>query len=520
MGQLYCGAAKRCITPDKDMLKDLVGLKQHRFAGVLDDIYVRVMAIGTKERMALVISFDLTTAPCSEEFLAKLSAQAGVRREDILFFSIHTHAVPFNDLDLEERERQSEETLAACRAYTSFLHEQVLAAAVEASAKAVPARMGYVRDESHVNVVRLQDYRVREKDSESASSEFRAKARGGKDPARTVIGLGADPSAYADPTLFVLRVESLGGDPIAFLVNYAMHNVATIWNDYDGNGAMGISGDIGGGVSRLLEEHYEGAVALWSSAAAGDLNPLMLNEVILPDPETGAPREYHPEGTSYARWCLRIMTARHGADVLRAAERIECGQREAGSGSDFSLRSGEEAGSRSKSVRSGEGNSESCAGVGNDLLKDPAGRDVYDVHMDGTVESVIEWSVTPGCECIRHHDAPPEFVTGDGVPDHTVRLHMLRIGRVVLLGVGAELYSSIGRAMLEAAPEDAVLISHNASTLCHSHYILDDATMERCRRSGKYAMIPGYDEYRCCEGVMRQDLTGHVAHMTEQLQWE
>ena len=471
MGQLYCGAAKRCITPDKDMLKDLVGLKQHRFAGVLDDIFVRVMAIGTRERMALVISFDLTTAPCSEEFLTRLSAQTGVRREDILFFSIHTHAVPFNDLDLEERERQSEETLAACRAYTAFLHEQVLAAAKEASAKAVPARMGYVRDESHVNVVRLQDYQVRETDSESASSEFRAKARGGKDPVRTVIGLGADPSAYADPTLFVLRVESLAGDPIAFLVNYAMHNVTTIWNDYDGNGAMGISGDIGGGVSRLLEEHYEGAVALWSSAAAGDLNPLMLNEVILPDPETGAPREYHPEGTSYARWCLRIMTARHGADVLRAAEEINCGSSES------------------------------------------------DVHTDGTVESVIEWSVTPGCECIRRHDAPPEFVTGDDVPDHTVRLHMLRIGRVVLLGVGAELYSSIGRAMLEAAPEDAVLISHNASTLCHSHYILDDATMERCRRSGKYAMIPGYDEYRCCEGIMRQDLTGHVAHMSEQLQW-
>ena len=455
MKQLYCGAAKRCITPDQDMMKDLVGLKQHRFAGVLDDIYVRVMAIGSKERMALVVSFDLTTAPCSEEFLSKLSARTGVRREDILFFSIHTHAVPFNDLDLEERGRQPEATLAACRAYTALLHEKVLEAASEAAARAVPARMGFVRDESHVNVVRLQNYQVRE-----------------KDPVRTVIGLGADPSAYADPTLFVLRVESLAGDPIAFLVNYAMHNVATIWNDYDGNGAMGISGDIGGGVSRLLEEHYAGAVALWSSAAAGDLNPLMLNEVILPDPETGAPREYHPEGTSYARWCLRIMTARHGADVLRAAERISCG------------------------------NTESNA------------------HTDGTVESVIEWSVTPGCECIRHPDAPPEFVTGDGVPEHTVRLHMLRIGRVVLLGVGAELYSSLGRAMLEAAPEDAVLITHNASTLCHSHYILDDATMERCRRSGKYAMIPGYDEYRCCEGIMRQDLTGHVAHMTEQLRWE
>lgn len=477
MGQLICGAAKRCITPDKDMMKDLVGLKQHRFAGVIDDIYVRVMAIGSRERMALIISFDLTTAPCSEEILDRLSDGTGVRREDILFFSIHTHAVPFNDLDLEERKKQSEETIAAGRAYTALLHEQVLAAAGEAVRRAVPARMGAVRDESHVNVVRLQDYRVREGQEHGACHPGNGAEAGiarTEEHTRTVIGLGADPSAFADPSLFVMKVEALTGEPIAFLVNYAMHNVATIWNDVDGNGAMGISGDIGGGVSRLLEERYEGAIALWSSAAAGDLNPLMLNEVILPDPETGAPREVHPEGTSFARWCLRIMTARHGADVLRAAERIRC------------------------------------------------------TEGDGTLDSVIEWSVTPGCECIRHHDAPPEFVTGEGVPDHTVCLQMLRIGPLVLIGAGAELYSSIGRAMTDAAEQAlrdmaatggaaAVLITHNASTLCHSHYILDDETLERCRRSGKYAMIPGYDEYRCCGGIMKQDLTAHVTHMAAQL---
>ena len=44
MSQLYCGAARRCITPPGSLLPRLVGLKQHRFAGVLDDIHVRAAA--------------------------------------------------------------------------------------------------------------------------------------------------------------------------------------------------------------------------------------------------------------------------------------------------------------------------------------------------------------------------------------------------------------------------------------------------------------------------------------------
>lgn len=85
-------------------------------------------------------------------------------------------------------------------------------------------------------------------------------------------------------------------------------------------------------------------------------------------------------------------------------------------------------------------------------------------------------------------------------------------------GAGAELYSSIGRAMLEAAPEHTVLITHNASALCCSHYILDDETIARCDASRGFAMVPGYDEYRCLSGVMRQDLQEHTRNMAERLE--
>ncbi len=438
MRPLICGAAKRRITPPAELLPNMVGLKQRRFAGVIDELYVRAVALGSEGRLALLLSFDLTTAPCTEEFLHALAAATGVEEDRILFFSIHTHAAPFNDVDLERREAQSPQTLDACRAYTRFLHEQAMAAAMEACGRCVPARMGWAWGESAVNVVRIQDYTYFDE----------------KDQPFTVCDLGEDFKRPADRRLFALRVEDMDGKPLAFLINYPMHNVTTIWNDFDGHGAMGVSGDVGGAVSRMLEAEWPGTVAVWSSGAAGDLNPVMLNETILPDPVTGRTYEYSPKGLETALTCLRTVSERHYADIKALLRTVRCGE------------------------------------------------------TAGDAAGAVTWSVTPGCGCIRHPGGPPEFVTGPEVPEHTVRVQMVRVGGLTLLGAGAELYSSIGRAMLAAAPEDTVLITHNASALCTSHYILDDETLARCDASRGYAMVPGYDEFRCLAGVMGPELTG------------
>ena len=225
---------------------------------------------------------------------------------------------------------------------------------------------------------------------------------------------------------------------------------------------MGVSGDIGGGVSRLLEAQYPGSVAMWQSGASGDLNPILLNEVILPDPVTGRTREIPVKGADFARYCLRIMTERHYADIRRTLMNVRC-----------------------------------------------------DVD-DADIAAAAEWSVTPGVDCIRHRDAPPEFITGPEVPDHTVRLQMARVGKLYLCGIGAELYSSIGQAILEEIPGDTILIAHNMSAICHSHYILDDETIARCDASKGFAMVPGYDEYRYAAGVMKDDLRGHVKSLIKE----
>lgn len=234
-----------------------------------------------------------------------------------------------------------------------------------------------------------------------------------------------------------MRVEDEAGAPLAFFVNYPMHNVTTIWNDFDGHGAMGVSGDVGGAVSRMLEAENPGSVAIWSSGAAGDLNPVMLNETILPDPVTGRAYEYSPKGLETALTCLRTVSERHYADIRTLLRTVRC------------------------------------------------------VETDGQAAGAVTWSVTPGCDCIHHPGGALEFVTGPDVPEHTVRVQMVRVGGLTLLGAGAELYSSIGQTMLSAAPRNTVLVTHNASALCSSHYILDDETLARCDASRGCAMVPG-----------------------------
>ena len=47
MKQLYIGAARRCITPAPELLPRLHGLQNGKFAGVVDDLYTRVLAFPT-----------------------------------------------------------------------------------------------------------------------------------------------------------------------------------------------------------------------------------------------------------------------------------------------------------------------------------------------------------------------------------------------------------------------------------------------------------------------------------------
>jgi neutral ceramidase len=117
----------------------------------------------------------------------------------------------------------------------------------QAKAKLQPARVGYGTGASYLNVNR-----------DAINPETRLWYQ------------GPNIEGVSDKTVAVLKFEALTGEPIAAHINYGMHAI----NFY----LMGIlSSDFPGATSRYVEEAYDDKiVAIWSSAAAGDQNPLYL----------------------------------------------------------------------------------------------------------------------------------------------------------------------------------------------------------------------------------------------------
>ena len=430
--KLLCGAAKWCITPPETLLPRLYGLMGRKFCTVLDDIYLRVIAFSDGENRSLIVGFDLDKAPRPEENLRALAEATGVGEENILYFGIHTHTAPLCGPRPPFEQPKDDDTAAATAEYEAFVQEKLLDAAKEAVSSLKPARIGTGRGESYLNVNRNQHYIV--------------KAADGKE--YDLMGLGADPLGEVDHSIFVLKIESLAGEPIALFVNYAMHNVVMICNEPNGDGLVGISADVGGNVSRCLEEQF-GGVAVWSSGAAGDVNPIMMNQYYYPDPATGVQREEKIHDAQAAQAMLKIMAGRHVEDIKGVLRTLRCDT--------------------------------DAAAVGGS----------------------VAWSETE--------------TEGDN-PPWKIRLQALKLGDLGFMGIGGELYTTLGRAIRESSPmTDTVVINHNVSLLHDSGYILDDAALARVHVKApgleRACFVPGGNRAVNLPGTVQASLEKHTKEM-------
>lgn len=309
---LYCGAGKANITPPAELLPLLPGLMNSRFSGIVyDELFVRAIAFRSEETTALFVSFDLDKAPNPTESLAAISEKTGIPEKNILFFGVHTHTAPVTSIRPYEqknsRASQSAEIQAVMNTYESLVHERMLQAVESALSNLEPARIGWSTGESYININRCQDYAVEQQDGS----------------VHHCCSLGVNPSGPVDHTLFVLKAENYEEKPIAFFVNFAVHCCVMISNNSDGNGKVGISGDLAGVTSQLMEEKY-GAVSMWSSGAAGDINPIMMNQYQYPDPKTGASMEFQEPSEQAALAALKLLSFRHMADIASVVRKIHC----------------------------------------------------------------------------------------------------------------------------------------------------------------------------------------------------
>lgn len=413
--KLMCGAARRCITPPAELMPRLYGLKKQSFGGVVDDLYLRVMALKSGETTLLFVSFDLDKAPYPQTWMEALSERFGVPEENISYSATHTHSAPLTDVrpfdGPNKRRDKTPEQQKATGEYEKLLFDILMSAAVEAFASMKQAKFGYACTNSYVNANRNVDYPTKD---------------GG-----VACELGINGEADVDRTLFVGKFEDESGITIAYFMNYAVHNCVMHGNTMF-EGKLGISADLGGNISKLLERQEPGSVALWTSGAAGDVNPVLMNEIYFPSIADGCFTSEMLQGDQLL--FLRVMMGRHYADVKSAIGKITC--------------------------------------------------DRPDVEL----ASSVKWIETPG------RQVPGEEVEGAEDPAYQIRMQGIRIGDVGICAVSGELYTSLGRMIRENSPfERTLIINHNACQMVNSQYIFDDDGIARKALGYEHSFIrPGH----------------------------
>lgn len=217
---LRAGAAKVDVTPAESELP-------RNYEGILDHLYARAIVLDDGTASAALISLDAggVSEQIWQNVTRQVESELGIPSKNVLMTATHTHSAPAQQAAV----------------YVPKIVESVRLA----KQRLTPTRVGYGTGVSYINV-----------------------NRNIIDPKTRRWWEGPNYDGPSDKTVAVVKFETLAGAPIAVYYNYAMHGVAAGQLDM-------VSGDAPGTTSRYIEDSFDDRiVALWSSGAAGDQNPL------------------------------------------------------------------------------------------------------------------------------------------------------------------------------------------------------------------------------------------------------
>jgi len=266
-GTLQVGAAKVDITPSADATLPMSGYSDRKegFKGIHDHIYTRAIVVSDGAKLAAIVTWELIGVPNAawETLSQRIAEETGIPVEYQLIAAVHDHSAPAPFGMYGNNSAKS-------GPYTKQVEDASVEAVRRAKENLQPAKIGIGAGKAYVNINR------REYSPEEG------------------WWLGYNPEAPSDKTVAVVRFDALSGKPIALLINYAVHAVVMGGENYQ------VSGDLAGATSRYVENYYRGkpedaprgdagaaihlrpeeitenAVALWTSGAAGDQNPISL----------------------------------------------------------------------------------------------------------------------------------------------------------------------------------------------------------------------------------------------------
>jgi neutral ceramidase len=280
MGSLRAGAAKVDISPTKDMFPFNSG---QNFYDVHDPIYARALVLDNGASKVAFIAVENTTLANPDELVKAVTAELKIPADHLIMDATHDHNAPGGGGGRGGPNPKF-------TAYFELLKKDIVEAARQANANLQPARIGFGRGLAYVNTNRDEKLGVG-------------------------YHMGYSPEGPSDKTVAVVEVTNAAGAPIAIYANYAVHGVV-MFRVHSEDGQIQVTGDLPGWTSNYVEDHFKGTVALWTSGAAGDQNPLFQGDYNQDGPDV------HDEGAG-AWSLLDVQSRRLGEEVVRVAKNIQ-----------------------------------------------------------------------------------------------------------------------------------------------------------------------------------------------------
>jgi len=283
-GPLQVGAARVDITPAPDAALPMAGYggRTQGFQRIHDHIYVRAIVLSDGASQAALLEWELVGIPTHvwEELSQRIAKELGIPADNMILAAVHDHGAPslagmFGRSPTPGAPAATPPATPpspATIAYTAKVENDAFEAVRQAQANLRPAQAGFGTGKAYVNMNRRESF-----------------------PKEGWWWLGYNPEGPSDKTVAVLKFTDLSGKPIALFINYPVHAVVM------GPDNLAITGDLAGATSRYVEQYYQGkiatrgdggwdlglrpeekvdgdkVVALWTSGAAGDQNPVSMD---------------------------------------------------------------------------------------------------------------------------------------------------------------------------------------------------------------------------------------------------
>jgi len=240
------GLAMVKITPEQPVFLAGYGARSKPFEKVEHDLYAKALVLADRAGgRAVLVTTDLIGLPAAiaEPICRRITEKTGLKREQILLTSAHTHNGPVLSLDSAARDNgMSPGDVQRTIAYTRQLQDRIVDVVVQANQKLEPAALSWSSGVVHFVMNRRQ---------------FTPNG----------VILGANPRGLADRSVPVLRIDAADGKPRAVLFGAAVHNTTLRPQHYD------LCGDYAGFAQLHVQQQHPGVQAMFMLGCAGDADP-------------------------------------------------------------------------------------------------------------------------------------------------------------------------------------------------------------------------------------------------------